>query len=140
MDVEKTRILNDEIIKKALEYGACLAGIANIEDLKRSPSHRISSKILKFSGYTGVGTKKVEGIQPGEVQWHDKPCSAIVIAIEHAKDEPEMDWWVNGLKGGTIGNARLISIITQLALWLEKEKQIKCIKLPGDRLYYIFGF
>ncbi len=130
MEIEKIDILGDEIINKALEFGASLAGIANIEELKRSPSNKISSKIFEFSRYSGVGTKRVEGIKPGEVKWHDQARSAIVIAIEHPKEVPEMDWWVKGLKGGTTGNSKLMVVITELALWLEKEKQIKCIKLP----------
>ncbi len=130
MEIEKTKSLDDVIINKALEYGASLAGIANLEELKRSPSHTISNKIFETSKYSGVGTRSVEGITPGEVKWHNEALSAIVIAIEHPREVPEMDWWVKGLKGGTIGNAKLMAVFEKLILWLEREKQIKCIKLP----------
>ncbi len=50
--------LGSQIIEKALEFGACLAGIANIEELKKSPSHLISGQIAEFGG---VETKQVAG-------------------------------------------------------------------------------
>ena len=46
-----------------------------------------------------------------------------------AEEKPDYDWWTKGLKGGTKGNARLISVLSKLADWLEKKKQINCIKL-----------
>ena len=36
--------LKDRIVKKALELGACAAGIADVQVLKKSPSHRIKPK------------------------------------------------------------------------------------------------
>ena len=88
--------LGNQIIEKALELGASLAGIANIEELKASPSHCISGKVAEFGG---VGVKKVEGRKQGEVIWPDKAGSAVVIALEHPKEIPDMDFWVKGQKG-----------------------------------------
>lgn len=118
--------LGDQIIKKALEFGASLAGIADIETLKKSPSHIISGQIAE---YGGVGTKHVAGKKLGEVIWPKTAKSAVVIAVEHPFDAPDMDWWLKGLSGGTKGNARLMSVFSKLAGWLEKEKKIEAIKL-----------
>jgi len=118
--------LSRQIIDKALEFGASLAGIVNIEELKKSPSHIISTKIADFEG---VGTKNVEGRKRGEVKWIDIAKSGVVIAVAHPKKNPELDWWTKGLNGGTKGNFKLISTFSKLADWIEKNSQIKCIKL-----------
>lgn len=128
MSTTKTA-LSDLMIKKALEFGASLAGIANVGELKNSPSHKISQQIaLQVGG--GVGTKIVEGRKPGEVLWPENAKSAVVIAVEHPKDSPDMDWWLKGLKGGTKGNVKLISVFSKLADWLKEEKKIRYIKIP----------
>ncbi len=116
-----------EIIQKAKEFGACLAGIASVETLKKSPSHVISGKI---DDYKGVGSRESDKISPGEVVWPENANSAIVIAVEHPEEKPELDWWQDGLSGGTEGNRILISINSSLAEWLTAKKGIKSNKLP----------
>jgi epoxyqueuosine reductase len=120
----KSQELGHAIHEKALELGADLVGIANIADLKRSPSHTISGKM---TAYHGVGTTKEDGHDPGVVTWPDGFKSAIVIAVAHPIDEPEMDWW---LSGNTSGNHQLMRIVSGLAAWLESEAGIKCSQLP----------
>ncbi|MCG8633418.1 MAG: epoxyqueuosine reductase [Desulfobacterales bacterium] len=120
-----------EIIAKAIEFGASLAGIVNIDELKFSPSHTIYGKM---PDYSGVGTVDVEGKEKqGQVQWDNRARSAVVIAVAHPEDEPDLDYWVQGLSGGTRGNAKLISVFSRLAGWVEKEKNIGAIKIP----YYV---
>lgn len=123
--------LGGQIIEKALEFGASLAGITNIKELKMTPSHMISRQIA--GNYEGIGAIKVEGRTQGEVIWPKNAKSAVVICVEHPKSAPDMDWWIKGLKGGTKGNAELIAVFSKLADWLGKEKNIECIKLA----YYI---
>jgi epoxyqueuosine reductase len=118
--------LSLQIINKSLEFGASLAGIANVTELKKSPSHIIAQKI---PGFLSTGTKQVEDKKQGEIHWPDNAKSAVVIAVEHPLGEPDMDWWLMGSKGGTKGNAKLIAVFSKLADWLEKEKQIPYIKL-----------
>jgi epoxyqueuosine reductase len=116
-----------QIIQKAKELGACLAGIASVENLKKSPSHVISGKL---DDYKGVGTNESDKISPGEVVWPENAHSAIVIAVAHPEEKPELDWWQDGISGGTEGNQALISINTNLAEWLTVEKGIKANNLP----------
>ncbi len=119
--------LGREIISKALEYGASLAGIVNIEELKKTPSHTIAGKMVE---YTGVGTKEtIDKSTRGHAQWEERAKSAVVIAVEHPEEDPEMDYWVQGLSGGTWGNAKLISVFSRLADWVEKEKDIIGMKI-----------
>jgi epoxyqueuosine reductase len=127
MMAENNLSLSIQIVNKAIGFGASLAGIMNVEDLKKSPSHIIASKIPDFAR---VGTKDVKGKKCDEVQWPDNAKSGVVIAVMHLKEKPELDWWEKGLKGGTKGNFKLISIFSKLADWIEKSSHIKCIKTP----------
>lgn len=121
---ELVRLIND----KAKEFGADLAGVASVEDLKRSPSHEISEKMPEFDG---VGTEEVEGRKRGVVKWPEGARSAIVIAAEHPPEKPEMDWWVTGASAGnTAGNRLLMGTVSELATGLEKVQGIQCFKLP----------
>jgi len=119
--------IQKQIIQKAREFGADLAGIANVEKLKESPSHLIYGKLGE---YNTVGNKPPEELKPGEIAWPKNAKSAIIIAVEHPEDKPDLDWWKAGHKGGTPGNRILISINAQLVAWLESEKKIKAKSLP----------
>lgn len=121
---------SSRVIEKALELGASLAGIANVQTLKKSPSHSI---IAKLDRYRGVGTRQADDTAPPDVAWPENMNSAIVIAVEHPEAQPELDWWRYGYRGGTPGNQILMSINDKLSTWLEEEKNIKTKKLP----YYI---
>ena len=125
--------LSLEIIAKARGFGADLAGIARVDDLKNSPSHVISEKMPAFAN---VAAEMVEGRKPGIVEWPDGARSAIVIALSHPPEKPELDWRIlegNSSTGNTPGNKLLMATVKKLAEWLEKEKGATCFALP----YYI---
>ena len=118
-----------QIIEKAKEFGACAAGIADVEVLKQSPSHLIYPQI---GGYKSFLNDEVPR-DAGKVLWPQFARSAIVVAVEHPENKPELDWWQKGLAGGTPGNQILISIISRMTEWLEKETGCEAKGLP----YYI---
>ena len=118
MAIDKKEELKNQIIEKAKEFGACAAGIADVEVLKKSPSHLIYPQI---GGYKSFLNKEVPK-DTGEVLWPQYAKSAIVVAVEHPEEKPQLDWWRDGLKGGTPGNQLLITIISHLTAWLRKEK------------------
>ena len=120
-------IISIQIIEKAKEFGASLAGIASVEALKKSPSYLIYGKL---NDYNTVGNKESNKIRLGEVAWPDNSKSAIIIAVEHPVEKPEMDWWKEGYSGGTPGNHILIFINSKLLEWLKKEKGIEANPLP----------
>ena len=121
---ELVRLIND----KAKAFGADLAGVASVDDLKGSPSHAISQKMPEFDG---VGTKDAQDRKRGVVKWPEGARSAIVIAAAHPPEKPEMDWWVTGASArNTAGNRLLMGTVSELATWLEKEQGIQCFKLP----------
>jgi epoxyqueuosine reductase len=116
------------ICEKAAEFGADIAGVASVEDLKHSPSHQICGQMPEFAG---VGTRDTDPSMGGIVRWPDGARSAIVIGAEHPADKPELDWWHKGSSGGnTAGNRLLMGIVSELAVWLEREHGIRCFELP----------
>lgn len=116
------------LIANAQAFGADVAGVAGVADLKRSPSHRISEKMPEYSG---VGTKEAETGRRGIVQWPEGAGSAVVIGLAHPLDQPELDWWETGESvGNTAGNRLLMRTVSRLAAWLETECGIRCLKIP----------
>lgn len=118
--------ISNRIIEKAKSLGASLAGIAIVDLIKSSPSHLIYPKMEHHSG---VGSRaSAHGIKPGEVAWPLGAKSAVVIAVEHNEDQPELDWWYG--KKSPPGNRILMKINKILSEWVEKTFQITAHKLP----------
>jgi len=101
--------LPDVIIRKAIDLGASIAGIADIAELRSAPSY----KAIKRD------------------QWPVDAKSVLAFALEHKKTEAELDWWDNK-KGGTPGNRRLIQTAESLKEYLLKELNIPSQPLPYD--------
>ena len=125
MTIEKN--ISERIIEKAKAFGACLAGITDVEALKESPSYFIFGKLEE---YKGVGAKKNDKIRTGEIAWPENAKSAIIVAVEHPEEKPELDWWEESYAGGTAGNRILMDINNRLSEWLKEEKGIQTKKLP----------
>jgi len=115
---EKLSMTSDrgaQIIEKAKEMGARMVGIASVELLKNSPSHQI------LNMKTGPEIKDFAGIR-----WPQDVKSALVIALSHPEDKPELDW----CSDNTPGNSTLVRIIRKLSVWIQEEFGIKTHKLP----------
>jgi epoxyqueuosine reductase len=127
VNADMNRISSDdvtrEIVERAKCFGADLAGIADIELLKRSPSHQILNSIGMQIG--AVGAKEMTS--DFQIQWPHEAGSVLVIAIAHPQDSPEMDWWRGK---GTFGNDTLIRIKHEISVWIEGELGIKTRPLP----------
>jgi len=119
--------ITSHIVEKAKEFGASLAGIADVEALKTSPSHLIYGKLDE---YKTVGNIETGETNPWKIVWPENAKSVIVIAVWHSEEEPELDWWRDGYTGGTHGNRILMSINAKLSKWMEEEKGIKSTQLP----------
>ena len=127
MKSENLSDITSEIIEKAIEFGASLVGVADVEKVKDSPSHIIYGKLDE---YTTVGNIRRGVTNPWNVVWPEHAKSVIIIAVVHPKEEPELDWWRDGYTGGTQGNRILMSINSKLSKWMEEEKGITTTQLP----------
>ncbi len=67
-------------------------------------------------------------LDPGEVQWPELTKSVLVIAVEHPKDKPEMDWWF-GLVSPP-GNKILMEIVKSLCEWIPETFNIEVFHFP----------
>lgn len=117
--------LTEKIVEKAKSLGATIAGIANVDSLKESPSHRIYPKIGMNLEVHWQDAK--DDIKPEEVAWPADAVSAVVIGVAHNADKPKLDWWDGK---GTPGNRILVRINQQLSAWIEDTFPVKTYKLP----------
>ncbi len=116
---------SEQIIGKAKQLGAAIAGIASVELLRKSPSHEILGKF----GTKIDGVHSFEGMIEGfnEIKWPANVKSALVIGVSHPQDEPELDW-THG-SGNTPGNRILQRINQELAAWIDEALGIKAYRM-----------
>ena len=108
--------LTERITEKSRSLGASLVGVADVEPLKASPSHRILPQI-------GMSVEPrwrdaPHDLMPAEVRWPSPAVSAVVIGISHPTTHRELDWYDGK---GTPGNRILIRIVKELSEWLEQD-------------------
>jgi len=117
--------LTEKIISKATSLGATVAGVASVDTLKQSPSHRIYPIIgLDLDKrWPEVGNDA----RNESVAWPEDAKSAVVIGVEHNPAEPELDWWDGK---GTPGNRILIRIAKELSVWIENSFTVRTHKPP----------
>ncbi len=109
--------IEQKIVAKALEQGASLAGIASVEDLKKSRSFEIYDKKPYYDDYKGV-------------EWNPEHKSVLVWALAHPTSEPKLDWWSFKIPGFTPGNRVLRKQSRRMRIWLGEELGIKALSLP----------
>jgi epoxyqueuosine reductase len=121
--------IEKRIIEIAIENGATVAGIANMEALKMSASHTM---YMRMGDYAGIGTEKDdEALSDSQLfTWPDSAKSILVIGLSHPKDKPELDWWDGS---GTPGNRILMDIIKQTSIQIEDSLKVQTHKLH----YYV---
>ena len=117
--------LTESVIQKAKSLGASVAGIARVDDLKRSPSHMVYPRI--GSDLTKHWRDAEEESGSLEVAWPEDAVSAVVIGVEHTPGEPELDWWDGK---GTPGNRILQRINRELSEWMESALGCRTYRLP----------
>ncbi len=119
--------IGKQVIDIAMENGADMAGIANMEALRASPSHVVYPQM---EDYKGVGTVKEGDILPKSqfFNWPESVKSVLVIGLSHPKDRPELDWWDGR---GTPGNRMLIDIMKK-----NRERIENDLKLVTHPLHY----
>lgn len=120
--------IRKRIIEIAMENGATLAGIANMEALKVSASHLIYKKM---GDYAGIGTVKDGALPDNQIFiWPESVKSVLVIGLSHPEDKPELDWWDGR---GTPGNRIMIEIINRTSQQIDNSLKGNTCKLH----YYV---
>jgi epoxyqueuosine reductase len=115
-----------QIVEKAKQLGAAMAGIASVELLRKSPSHEILGRF----GTEIDGVHSFEGMIEGldQIRWPSKARSALVVTVSHPQDKPELDW-THGT-GNTPGNQILQRINRELAAWIRETLNIQAHRMP----------
>jgi len=130
MDLNYKKLLecSSAILKTAKDLGASLSGICDLDDLKTAPSFTLAPKLPQAD----IGSRESDiGLKPGEVFWPEYAKSAVIIAYEHAKENPDLDWWFG--KKEPPGNKALVDISKKLAAWIETNYPITTYPCP----YYV---
>lgn len=117
--------LTGQIGERAKALGASVAGVADVESLKASPSHRIAPRI--GLDLRARWREAPDDVSPAEVDWPTDAVSAVVIGVSHPADRPELDWYDGR---GTPGNRALIRIVKELSEWLEGEFSFRTSRPP----------
>lgn len=117
------------IIEAAIENGATIAGIARMESVRMSASHRI---YIQMGDYSGIGTVKGDDVLSNDqlFTWPDPAKSVLVVGLSHPEDKPELDWWDGR---GTPGNRILIDIVKRTSQEIENNMKLKTRKIH----YYV---
>jgi epoxyqueuosine reductase len=118
--------IGERIIEKAKALGASLAGVADVAQLKQSPSHLVYPNIECNSGAGADGT--ADDAASGGVFWPEGFKSAVVIALEHSEEQPELDWWHG--KRSPPGNRILMRISAALSKWVVQTLGLSTHRLP----------
>jgi epoxyqueuosine reductase len=119
--------VGNDIITKALNLGASLAGIAAVNTLKKAPSFTVTPLMKPYSG-VGANKEKKENLKEGEVDWPEKAKSVIVVAYSHPQEHPELDYWYGSID--PLGNKELVRIVNELTAWLSSVKKVNAVHLP----------
>lgn len=105
------------IIDKAIEMGASLAGIASVEDLKKSPSYELYNSKPYYASFEKLP------------EWSKENRSILVLALAHDPKKPELDWW-DARPGNSPGNRDLITIQKGINRWIVDNLKIQVVNLP----------
>jgi epoxyqueuosine reductase len=103
--IDEPQILTD-LLEKALELGASVAGYVPAENLRDCPS-ALAAGPQGFQTFSGT---------------------IVVLGLYHDPQKPKMDWWVEGK--GTPGDRMLRRINRGLKVWLRENHGISAQDIP----------
>jgi epoxyqueuosine reductase len=118
ISTRKNQQIQHEIIKLAKLYGATMAGIARIEDLKSTRSYEIYPNDPYYAGFEAFS------------KWSADTRSILVFGVEHNKKYPELDWW-DPKSGDSPGHQILKDVQTKIKICLLERFGVNSISLPN---------
>ena len=122
-----TGTISTEILAKARDYGADLAGLASVRELAQAPSVFFSEQ-LAVGDDPALHNFNAEGQPAGPVSWPEGARTVLVIGVHHPVDRPELDWWFGS--SDPPGNRVLAKIVRNLCSWIRERYQIGVFHLP----------
>lgn len=114
---QKQVSLAKELLKKAEEFGADLAGFASVAQLRNGPSEQLFPK-MKDHARDHFAEQITTGLPHGVVKWEPEEKTVLVFAVSHPKEKPEMDWWCGEINPP--GNKLLAQISRKLKEYIEE--------------------
>lgn len=115
---EEQTALAEELLRKAEEFGADLAGLVSADRLKNGPSERLFPK-MKDHARDHFAEQITTGLPHGAVKWEPEEKTVLVFAVSHPEDKPEMDWWCGEVNPP--GNKLLAEISRKLKAYIEEQ-------------------
>ncbi len=109
--------LAEELLEKAKEFGADLAGLVSVEDLKDGPPEKLFP-IMKDHARDHFAEQITTGLSHGAVKWEPEEKTVLVYAVGHPKEKPELDWWCGEINPP--GNKLLAQISGKLKRYIEE--------------------
>ena len=86
------QLLAQELLEKARELGADLAGLVSVADLINCPSEQLFPR-MKDHARDHFAEQITTGLPHGTVKWDPSEQTLLVFAVSHPEDKPELDWW-----------------------------------------------
>lgn len=109
--------LREPVLFQIREFGATVAGIGRVEDLRRTPCYRICERTPYYQSLSGFP------------DWPEDAKSILIFALLHERTHPELDWW-GPKRGGSPGNRMLIQMQKKMKAWLKENLGIQARALP----------
>ena len=103
------------LLEKVLSLGADCAGVASVESLRDGPSERLFPN-MKDHSRDHFAQEITTGLPHGSVFWEPDARSAIVFAVAHPANRPELDWWCGEIDPP--GNKRLLAVSREFKRWM----------------------
>ncbi len=113
--------ITDQIIRIALENGATVAGIANMQALRTCPS-RLTYAQLSRHAATGTFGDEDALLKGPLFRWPEAARSLLVVGLVHPRKRPELDWWDSR---STPGNRRLIEILNAARQQIDRRLDVQ---------------
>ena len=84
--------LRDDLFAKLKELGADCVGAAAVHSLRNGPSERLFPQ-MKDHSRDHFADEITTGLPHGSVFWEEDAATALIYAVAHPQDQPQLDWW-----------------------------------------------
>jgi|Deesub1362A_J573_1020465.scaffolds.fasta_scaffold01236_9 epoxyqueuosine reductase len=123
MGMESESSTASQILAYAESFPEVRAGVARLEDVLGAPSYQVVPEEEWITALSSFHQGKVS-------EWPPEGRSVLVLGLHHPREDPRLDWWI---QGNTPGNRRLMEISESLRQWVREQYGLGAQPLP----YYV---